>query len=602
VIKSYCILITLSLVLLGSTLHAEQRRLSQKGSYGYLVRSYAVLRSPAKLSYDLADIFAGKVRIDSKQYLYDLIVPREGRVRFLLRSGGRSKDKLFFRGKARTINKKQSVSRSGKGNHYHYSWASSTVSKNDKNELYISFSFVTQSRRGVKRFFKLKQFDSTSSPLKIIQAPEYIIKNKHCAEHIRFESSLEGEGSSDSSPNNLGNEKTGDPAENQDEITSDSVFRRVIVGSDADVEFVNRFGTANTPLVTAEIVNTASAIFETQMSLKFTVGKNLFQTQTSVYPPSMTDSSTLLERFQSISEFNNLFPGTDVKILFSGKNFDENVIGLAYFGTACRNADDSYLLVQHLNEAIDPIITAHELGHIFGADHTSSGIMTTTLGSDIPTQFSSASLGQMQTYLNAFGKSCFPFVSATPAPTATQQVTATTAPKTTITQTPVLAKPSSTPDGVLPTSTVTATPSTPSSGGSPRILDESPVPVLKLSLGKNRIAGQVTFVKDTSDSSSCVINLIAEVEDSRSLRLSNVITATTTGEGISFSGNLRERISRREFGKKISFFARNSCSNSTTSRSRSVRINPSRVTARREVDLNRWIKGLSRVIDITEEN
>ena len=90
------------------------------------------------------------------------------------------------------------------------------------------------------------------------------------------------------------------------------------------------------------------------------------------------------------------------------------------------------------------ITFAHEVGHNFDAQHTTSGIMSPALGNPPPTAFSSVSVQEITTHVNAHN-SCLAVVTDNSTPTATPTPSPTTTGSPPATPTTVPA-PTSTPD------------------------------------------------------------------------------------------------------------------------------------------------------------
>jgi hypothetical protein len=76
------------------------------------------------------------------------------------------------------------------------------------------------------------------------------------------------------------------------------------------------------------------------------------------YPSAITASETLLDLFRQ----NATRGAADVGVLFTDRTFDDGVIGIAYLGVVCRFPAASYGAIRRFQDALDPIILAHELG------------------------------------------------------------------------------------------------------------------------------------------------------------------------------------------------------------------------------------------------
>jgi hypothetical protein len=155
--------------------------------------------------------------------------------------------------------------------------------------------------------------------------------------------------------------------------------------------------------------------YESQLGMTLEVARQFGPTAT--YTTS-TDSATLLDDFSlknSTNRSSTFHDGVntgadliDLYALFTGRDIDENVIGLAYLGLGCTNSDPSgaALLVQQLSRAFNPVVTAHEIGHVFSAEHASQGIMLAGLSEPLPTTFSSFSVSQISSHRSQFYGEC----------------------------------------------------------------------------------------------------------------------------------------------------------------------------------------------------
>jgi len=94
------------------------------------------------------------------------------------------------------------------------------------------------------------------------------------------------------------------------------------------------------------------------------------------------DCTNVLYQWQNFAVNNSWFQRGDVNILFTGKNLSGSVIGCAWIGTICNYnygynwGQGSFCWVEHQwNPWYEDITTAHEIGHLLGANHTNGGFM-----------------------------------------------------------------------------------------------------------------------------------------------------------------------------------------------------------------------------------
>ncbi len=161
----------------------------------------------------------------------------------------------------------------------------------------------------------------------------------------------------------------------------------------ADQNWLALYGSRSTEEI-ASVVNTAEAIYTRQLGIKFRiVGQNNLITE-------QFDPSNLLSEFRNTTATQN--NQTDMKHLFTAKNLDGQTIGLAYVGVVCAYPEWSYGLTQQYY-TYTPYIFAHEIGHNFGAQHSSSGLMAPYISSQSGVGFSDFSLNQINSHLNYNG-------------------------------------------------------------------------------------------------------------------------------------------------------------------------------------------------------
>ena len=194
--------------------------------------------------------------------------------------------------------------------------------------------------------------------------------------------------------------------------TGTAALTRVItLSTDADPEWYAKYGETSNAVI-ASIVNAAEAIYERQLGIRFRIVRQHVYTETSPY--TSTDSGTLLRLFTGNGDNkNNLGAGSgdfndqvDVKHLFTGKDMDGSVIGIAYIGTVCAAPALSYGITQSYIDAAMAGIFAHEVGHNFGGFHDvsdRSGLMYPSISIPSATRFSDVSLNEISGHLGRNG-------------------------------------------------------------------------------------------------------------------------------------------------------------------------------------------------------
>lgn len=206
--------------------------------------------------------------------------------------------------------------------------------------------------------------------------------------------------------------------------SDESTFSRVVtISTDADPEWFGVYGSESNAVI-ASIINAAEAIYSRQLGIRFRIVKQHVYTDGSPY--GTTDPGALLSRFTrnrenryNLAENPSTFDEeVDIKHLFTGKNFDGSVIGIAYIGVVCAVPALSYGITQHYMDIADVGIFAHELGHNFGAQHDSTrkdGIMYPSISVPPALDFSSTSVAEMQEHISKYD-ACVSMEQVAPLP------------------------------------------------------------------------------------------------------------------------------------------------------------------------------------------
>ncbi len=198
------------------------------------------------------------------------------------------------------------------------------------------------------------------------------------------------------------------------------------LATEADYDWFVRYGSSSNTKIQS-ILNKVQTIYEAQLSLTFNLTKQVVvSTSGSRYTSGNVE--TLLDSFRTYTENHSQLGSADVHHLFTGKNTyvddgggntNDSVIGLAYLGVVCAFPTYTYGLTEHVDDALDHVTTAHEIGHNLNAQHDTAGsIMGTELDvNNPPTQFSTTSRNQISSFVSG-NSSCLSSASATPTPTS----------------------------------------------------------------------------------------------------------------------------------------------------------------------------------------
>jgi hypothetical protein len=154
------------------------------------------------------------------------------------------------------------------------------------------------------------------------------------------------------------------------------------IALEADFEFFNKNvglggNAATTEADMRNILTQVDGIYEAQLGVSLrVVFVRIWTNSITGDPYTPTNASAALEEFADVYDGTfgvNGPPSRDLTHMFTGKNLDGSTIGIAYRGVVCNVPDSSYGISESLfvnNTAATRVgVTAHEIGHNFGATH-----------------------------------------------------------------------------------------------------------------------------------------------------------------------------------------------------------------------------------------
>lgn len=185
----------------------------------------------------------------------------------------------------------------------------------------------------------------------------------------------------------------------------------------------------------ASLVNAANVSYERDLGIRIKAKQVHKDQNNRLYPLGSDYDSVedLLMAFASnVSRGSSPYQSADAYMLVTGRigNTNDPTLGLTFLGSACNALGivPGAGAMRTINDAIDHIILAHELAHALGADHTDSGIMTTSVQVNnprsYPSEFNLASQRQVSSFVGSKG-SCLTLSGESSSPTPTPTVTPT---------------------------------------------------------------------------------------------------------------------------------------------------------------------------------
>ena len=152
-----------------------------------------------------------------------------------------------------------------------------------------------------------------------------------------------------------------------------AALKQADLACDADFEFFGHYGTvAAVESRIQTVINAMNVQYEMEVGITHKITTIIVRTSAS-QPYTSTDPNTLLDQFRVQWTTNHGSVTRDIAHLFTGKELDGSVIGIAWLGVIC-NSSYGYGLVQSdfsSNFAYATDLSAHELGHNWNANHCS---------------------------------------------------------------------------------------------------------------------------------------------------------------------------------------------------------------------------------------
>ncbi|HKG80039.1 MAG TPA: M12 family metallo-peptidase, partial [Pyrinomonadaceae bacterium] len=165
-------------------------------------------------------------------------------------------------------------------------------------------------------------------------------------------------------------------------VSSMSPMKIARIATDADAEYVAAFGGASQAIAQINsILNFVDGIYQSEIGMTFQIVQQNTWADANSDPYTSTAAGTRLDQFRNYWNANFAAggpnaPARSIAHLFVGVDLDGSTIGIAASPVACRSPLAAYGLSQRFPltgtsiTAQTVVLTAHEIGHNFGAAHT----------------------------------------------------------------------------------------------------------------------------------------------------------------------------------------------------------------------------------------
>jgi hypothetical protein len=170
----------------------------------------------------------------------------------------------------------------------------------------------------------------------------------------------------------------------------DGVLCVAELACDADFQYFTDYGSVGAVENRIHnVINTMNVQYERDVEITHVITTIIVRTSSGANPYTTNNPSALLDQFRNYWQSNHGNIQRDLAELFTGRNLDGSVIGIAWLDAVCTSF--GYSVVQSdccgsLACATD--LSAHEMGHNWGADHCTCPTYTMNAGLTCSNRFS----------------------------------------------------------------------------------------------------------------------------------------------------------------------------------------------------------------------
>jgi len=152
-------------------------------------------------------------------------------------------------------------------------------------------------------------------------------------------------------------------------VMIDTNLRQADLATEADYDYVSFFGSsaaANAEILS--IMNQVDGVYRQRMGITFNISyQHTWATSADPYSASAADQ--MLYEFTNYWNANMAGQPRDLAHLWTNRPMEGNIVGIAWLGTVCSDGAHSYGVSERYADSFKSALTAHEIGHNFGATH-----------------------------------------------------------------------------------------------------------------------------------------------------------------------------------------------------------------------------------------
>ena len=186
---------------------------------------------------------------------------------------------------------------------------------------------------------------------------------------------------------------------------------RLEISALADALFRTRYGTdSQAQDAILSRINIVDGIYSSQLNVEIQIPTMNLNDAVAAQLSATTDANELIKDLGQLRKRTPVLHARGLTHLFTGRDLQGTTVGIAYTAGLCRDEFGAGLTQTGSSTTIDALITAHEIGHNFGAPHDGEKACTATPAGQYlmspsvntnATTFSQCSLNQIRPHMQS---------------------------------------------------------------------------------------------------------------------------------------------------------------------------------------------------------